>query len=86
MLGTVATSKSSSFENLDELICCCLLNPFRTVIIQLPIHALFYRMMGNPGRFSSVVDCARHIWTNEGLAGFYRELPLYLSFMLVTAI
>jgi hypothetical protein len=45
----------------------------------MPWSVVFVRMMAEPGRYGSVVACARHIWSSEGAGGFFRELPLYLS-------
>ncbi len=45
--------------------------------LQVPAIIVWNRMLAEPGRFASVVACARHIWASEGLAGFYRDLPLF---------
>jgi hypothetical protein len=48
-------------------------------VVSMPWGVVFVRMMAEPGRYRSVVGCARHIWTSEGLGGFFRELPLALA-------
>jgi hypothetical protein len=45
--------------------------------LQVPAAIVCHRMLGEPGRFGSVVECVRHIWASEGLSGFYRDLPLF---------
>lgn len=45
--------------------------------LQVPAIIVWNRMLAEPGRFASVVACVRHIWASEGLAGFYRDLPLF---------
>lgn len=45
--------------------------------MQVPAAIVCHRMLGEPGRFGSVVECVRHIWASEGLSGFYRDLPLF---------
>ncbi|ELR19760.1 uncharacterized protein ACA1_201180 [Acanthamoeba castellanii str. Neff] len=45
--------------------------------MQVPAAIVCHRMLAEPGRFGSVVECVRHIWASEGLSGFYRDLPLF---------
>jgi len=45
--------------------------------VQVPAVIVCHRMLSEPGRFGSVVECVRHIWASEGLSGFYRDLPLF---------
>jgi Mitochondrial carrier protein len=55
-----------------------LLEALSVGLIQMPLAMIWTRMMMDPGRYNSVIACARDIWASEGLGGFYREWPLFV--------
>jgi hypothetical protein len=63
----------------DACVRACVRGGVNAAVVSMPWSVVFVRMMAEPGRYGSVVTCARHIWTSEGVGGFFRELPLALS-------